>query len=236
MPFTPAVTGTYNFNPSMGDLTIQAFQMCGVRPVALTQEHMQTAVMAANLMQSTWSGQGVNLWQVSLSTVPLVQGTATYTLPSNIVSLLDLYITVGSGSTATNRYILPVSRSEYASYANPTSQGFPTTYWFNRQLTPTVSFWPVPDGNEVSFSYYACQNIQDASLGSGALADIPYYFQEAYVLGLAARLSLIWAQDKPQLVAGLAQMADKAFQVAASQNVETANLYISPSLQSYWKI
>ena len=53
-----ATTGLYTFNPSLGDLTIQAFQMCGVRPTALTQEHMQSALMAANLTNSEWAADG----------------------------------------------------------------------------------------------------------------------------------------------------------------------------------
>ena len=140
-------SGTYGFAPSLGSLTIYAFQLIGVRPAALLQEHLESAHMAANLVLADWANKGPNLWQIALTTVPLVQGTATYSVPGNIVNILDLYITVGTGSTAVNRYILPISRTEYASYADINQQGFPSTYWNDRLLAPTVTFWPVPDGN-----------------------------------------------------------------------------------------
>lgn len=228
-----SLTGTYAYNPSLGDLTLQAFQMCGVRPTALTQEHMQSALMAANLMMSTWSGKGVNLWQVTSTTVPLIQGQATYSVPANVVTMLDLYVSVASGTSTTDRYILPISRTEYASYANKSQQGFCTTYWFDRLLTPSVTFWPVPDGSAASFTYYACVQIQDSSLQSGALVDVPYYFLEAFAYGLAYRLAAIW---KPEITQGLKALADEAFAIAAEQNIETSSVYISPSLQGYFKI
>src|SRR5690242_6137387 len=97
-----ATTGTYNFDPSLGELTLYAFHLCGVRPAALTQEHMASAVTAANIMQSEWAARGVNLWKVELVTVPLVQGTATYSVDASVIVLLDGYITVGTGAAATD--------------------------------------------------------------------------------------------------------------------------------------
>jgi hypothetical protein len=168
---------------------------------------------------------------VELVTIPLVQGTATYSIPSNVIVIMDGYVTVNSGATPIDRYIMPISRSEYASYSNKSTQGFPTTYWHDRLISQTVTLWPVPDGNEASFSYYCVQQIQDAAFTSGQTADIPYYFLEAFVLGLAHRLAIIWAPDRAQ---GLKMLADEAYQIASEQNIETAQQYISPMLQSYW--
>jgi hypothetical protein len=230
---TPALTGTYGFNPNLGSLTIQAFQMCSVRPTALTAEHMESARMAANLLLSRWAGQGVSLWQIAATTVPLVQGMASYAVPSNVVAILDAYITVASGGANTDRIIMPVSRSEYASYPNKAQQGFPTVFWFDKLLTsPVVNLWPVPDGNEASLTYYALLQMQDASIGGGTLLDIPYYFLEPFVYGLAQRLALIW---KPELAVGYKALADEAYEIASTRNTEPSSLYISPMVGSYWR-
>jgi hypothetical protein len=141
-------SGTYTFQPSLGDVTLYAFNLVGVRPTALTQEHMQSAYMAANLVQAEWAARGVNLWKVEPVTQALTQGTATYSVSPSIITILDAYITVGTGSAATDRYILPISRTEYSTYANKTMQGFPTVYWLDRLQNPSVTLWPVPDGNE----------------------------------------------------------------------------------------
>lgn len=226
-----ATSGTFNFNPGLGECTIYALNLCGLRGTSILQEHMESARMATNMMLGRWSSQGVNLWAVDLQTVPLVQGQATYTVPANTIVMLDAYVVQNSSGAAINRVILPISRTEYASYSQPTQQGFPTTFWFDRLLAPTVTLWPVPDGNESSLNYYRVRQIQDANFTSGQQVEIPYYFLEAFSYGLAQRLATIWAPDK---AAGLKGFADEAYEIAASQNIETAQQYISPMLSQYF--
>jgi hypothetical protein len=228
-----AISGTTNFSPSLGEISLYAFNLCGLRSTQLLQEHMESARMAANLMLGRWSSQGVNLWAVDLQTVTLVQGTSTYTVPSSTVAMLDAYITVTNSGATQNRYITPISRTEYASYPNPNQQGFPTTYWFDRLLSPTVTLWPVPDGNEVSFSYYRVRQLSDANFTNGQQVEVPYYFLEAFCFGLAERLAMIWAPEKVQMIKPI---ADEAYQIAATQNVETSNIYVSPQVSGYWRV
>ena len=195
-------SGTYTFNPSLGELTIYAYQLIGIRPTAILQEHIDAARMATNMMFTRWSNQGVNLWQVDLVTVPLVQGTSTYNVDANTVVMLDAYIEYGS--PAIDRIILPVSRTEYASYPNKTQQGFPTIFWFDRLLSPTVTVWPVPDGNQTSLKYYRVIRIQDANMNGTENVDIPPIWLEAMAYGLAERLAMIWAPEKVQLIKPIA--------------------------------
>jgi hypothetical protein len=227
-----AISNTYTFNPSLGEITLYAFNLCGIRGTQILQEHMESARMAANMMLGRWSSQGVNLWAVDLQTIPLVQGTATYSVLANTVAMLDAYIVTTSSGSTTNRLILPISRTEYASYPNPTQQGFPTTYWFDRLLAPTVTLWPTPDGNETSFNFYRVRQLSDANFTNGQQIEMPYYFQEAFAFGLAERLAMIWAPEKVQMIKPL---ADEAYSIAATQNVETANYYISPMVSGYWR-
>jgi len=234
-PYKPAnwkTSGTYAFAPSLGEVTLYAFNLCGIRPTALLQEHMDSARMATNMLLGRWSSQGVNLWAVDLQCIPLKQGCSTYQVPSNTVVMLDAYIVQNSGNSAIDRLILPISRSEYSSYPNKQQQGFPTTYWFDRLLAPTVTLWPVPDGNESQFKYYRLRQIQDANFQDGQQIEIPYYFLEALAYGLASRLAMIWAPEKVQL---LKPMADEAYDIAASQNIETASFYISPLVAGYFR-
>ena len=225
-------SGTYSYNPSLGEVTLYAYNLIGIRNTSLLQEHMEAARMAANMMLGRWSSEGVNLWTVDLQTVTLVQGTSTYTVPDNTITMLDAYVTTGTGTNAINRIIMPVSRTEYASYPNKQQQGFPTTFWFDRLLSPNVTLWPVPDGNEVSFSYYRVRQVQDSNLSSGQTIEIPYYFLEAFAYGLAQRLAMVWAPDKVQL---LKPLADESYDLAARQNIETAQQYISPTISSYFR-
>ena len=225
-----ATSGTYTFNPSLGEVTLYAYQLIGIRPTALLQEHLDAARTATNMMLTRWSNQGVNLWQVTLVTVPLVQGTATYNVDANTVVMLDAYIEYGS--PAIDRIILPVSRTEYASYPNKAQEGFPTTFWFDRLLSPTVTLWPVPDGTQTSLKYYKVMRIQDANMNGTQEIDIPPIWLEAFAYGLALRLAMIWAPEKAN---GLKPFADEAYEIAAMQNVETAQQYISPQISGYFR-
>ena len=218
---------TTAYAPSLGNLFTSAFGRIGVRPPALTQQHLQDAYNEANFLQADWSADGITWWTVTLNTQALTQGTATYNVVAGTVSVLDVYINNGSS----NRLIMPFSRTDYASLANPTTQGFPTSCWWNRVLTPTITLWPVPDGNATyTMQYYTYNQTQDATLGSATAPSIPYFWLDAYVAGLAHRLARLYVPAMEQL---RAMDAEKAYMRACKQ-VETSPLYVTPGLQGYF--
>lgn len=238
-----ATSDTYAFNPGLGELTLYAYNLIGIRNTAVLQEHMEAARMASNMLCSRWSNMGVNLWAVDLVTVPLVTDQATYPVDGNTVAILDAYVQNDDSGANIDRIILPVSRTEYASYPNKEQQGFPTVYWFDRLISasrstgsagPTVTLWPVPntDNGPQSLKYYRVRQIQDSALTNGQTVEIPYLWLEAFAYGLALRLAQIW---NPQAVAMIKPMADESYQIAADQNVETAQQYISPTLSGYFR-
>lgn len=227
-----ATSGTYSFNPSLGELTLYAYQLIGIRPTAILQEHIDASRMATNMMFTRWSNQGVNLWQVAPYTQTLTAGLGIYPVDPSVVVILDAFITVTSGSVNTDRIILPISRTEYASYPNKGQQGFPTTFWFDRLLSPLLYLWPVPDGSQTSLTYYSVYRLQDANMNGTQEVDLPAIWLEAMVYGLAERLAQIWAPDK---VALMKPMADESYAIAAAQNIETAQQYISPQISGYWR-
>jgi hypothetical protein len=312
-------SGTYNFNPSLGEIVLYAYNLCEVRNTAIAQEHMEAARMASNMLLANWSNRGVNLWTVDLQTVQFNQtpkttgasgtgtiatltfatpntpvytvgtqitvsgvtpagynGTYTVTASSNgsvsyantttsaqtvagtissptpagtysvdpsTVVLLDAYVTTTQSiAQPIDRIILPVSRTEYASYPNKQQTGFPTVFWFDRlidssrsagSLGPQVTLWPVPDGtSSQSLSYYRVTQIQDSAFTAGQTVEIPYLWMEAFAYALAARLAIMW---NPQKAMMLKPLADEAYAIAAEQNVETAQQYISPQIQGYFR-
>ena len=233
-------SNTYTFAPSLGEITLYSYNLLGLRNTSLLAEHMEAARMAANMLCSNWSNRGVNLWAVDLVTVALVQGQASYDVDLNTVMILDAYMEIDNGGGAPiDRIIMPVSRTEYASYPNKEQQGFTTTFWFDRLIgtvspnKPTVTLWPVPDGSSAQYlKYYRVRQIQDAALQNGVQVEIPYLWMDAFAYGLAARLAVIWAPDKMQL---LKPLADEAYNVAAEQNIEQAQQYISPQIGGYFR-
>lgn len=226
-----STSGTYAFNPLIGDAALTAFSRIQVKSSALTQEHMFNVRMEGNLLQVDWSNKGVTLWTVDLQSVALVQGQATYDVPTNTVMMLDTYIS--TGSLPTNRWITPISRTEYASMPNPQQQAPPTVYWFDRLIAPTVTLWPVPDnGGPYTLEYYRYRQIQDAEFAGGNSPEVQYLFLDAWVAGLAHRLARHYA---PALEMLRKADAKDAWDVAANQNVENVNFYIVPGLRNYFR-
>jgi hypothetical protein len=226
-------SGTYNFAPSGAEIVLDAFGRILVRPAEITPSHMRDARMKMNLLLAEWSNIQPNLWEVGLQTLPLTQGEATYSMPASTVMILDMYVSIGAdASTATDRTLSPVSRTEYASYANKTQQGPPTVYWYDRLISQTVTFYLVPDGNgPYTAKFYSVRQTQDADVTNGQNVEIPYRFYDAYCAGLAWKLAETYA---PQLEERKLFLYNRAINIATTQDTENTPLYITPNLSGYF--
>ena len=226
-------SGTTAFNPSIGELVLHAYGLCGIRRPAITQEHLVDARMATNIMLAEWNNDTPNLWKVDLVSVPLVQGTAVYPVDPSTITVLDAYIRVNSGQEDQyDRIIWPISRTEYASMPNKLQQAEVTSFWFDRLISPSITLWQVPDGNgPYLLNYYRCSQIYDADLGSGQTVDLPTRWFGAFAWGLAARLAYSYA---PKQVALLEPKAKDALTQAMEQDVENVPLYFGPALSGYY--
>jgi len=228
-------SGTYNFSVSNGEVVLAAYERIKIFAPSIRVEHMMTARRELNFLLAEAANKQVNLWKVDKVSVPLINGQAEYAVDPKTVMILDGWITTGvsSPSDANDIYIVPISRTEYASYPNKAQQGFPTSYWYDRLVSPTITLWPVPDGSSATIlKYYRVRQVQDANLQNGQTVEIPYRWLEAFADGLAYRLARIWS---PQMAAGLKQVADESYQIAAAQDVESVNTYISPMIGSYFR-
>lgn len=223
-----STSGTYTYNPSLGSLALSAFARIGIKRTEVLAEHMSNAYNELNLLQGNWGADGILWWTVQLVQQPLTQGTATYSVPANAISVLDVYINNGSS----NRLIEPFSRTDYASLATPSEQGFPTTFWWDRLIDSTITLWPVPDNNATyTMSYYIYTQMMDANIRQGGQVQMPYFWLDALVAELAYRLSRCHAPALEQL---RKIDAKEAYQTACKQ-VETADMFITPSLSGYYR-
>jgi len=226
-------SSTYGFAPSVGDLVIAAYRRIQVHRAEIVTEHFADAKMELNLMQVQWANLGPLLWTVDLQTITLIPGQATYSVPADTVMMLDLYVsTVNGDGTNSDRTLTALSRTEYASMPDKGTQGGLTSFWFNRQISPTVTFWPVPDGTEATLSYYRFTQMQDAVSANAATPQAMYLCLDAYVAGLAHRLARIY---KPDNESAREADATKALNLMFSQVAEFVPLYIQPQASGYWR-
>lgn len=229
-----ASSATYSFNPAAADLIINAFGRIQIRRPALTAEMLSDAAMESNLLLTEWASKQPLLWKSETQDLGVItQGVATYTPAARTVAVLVAYIRSGTGTGQVDRVIGPLSTVEYQAMPTKTAQGTPSSFWFNRQIAPTISLWPTPDnGGPYNLILQTVSQVQDVSIASGTTLDAPYRFYDAFTAGLAHRLARIYA---PKLEAQRKADAIEAWSVAAGNDVESVNLYLAPALSSYYR-
>lgn len=192
---------------------------------------MADALMESNFQMTEMANLQPLLWKSELISQSLTQGTANYVLPSRVVMILIAYIETGTGTGVTDRVLGPLSTVEYASMPNKVMQSQPTAFWFQRTITPSITLWQVPDGNgPYTLFMQVVTQVQDVVVPNGVTLDLPYRFLDAYVSGLAARLARIHA---PEQWGAARQEADRTWEIASGNDVESVPFYLAPSIGYY---
>jgi len=168
---------------------------------------------------------GVNVWFLpsvpTLATYYRVRETAGATL-----SVQELYF----NTTLNDIPITAISRSEWVAYPNKNQTGRPTSYYFNRQINPSVTLWPTPSAPYNNLFYTRVEEMQDV----GSLvnsAQIPQRFFEAAASGLAWMLSIKYAPEKTEY---LEKCYREAFDEAAREDRERVPTRIYGSFMQGW--
>jgi hypothetical protein len=221
---------SYDFAPSLADVVITAYGRCGIRRSAVSPEHLHDAAMEANLLQSEWSNNQVNLWTVDLQSIPLVPGQAKYDVDPATVMILGTWISTNN-NPENDRIIISLDRDTYAAFPDKTTPGSPSQYWYDAQILPTITLWQPPDDAEPRvLKFYRARQIQDALLPDGLEPEVPYRFLDAYVSGLAWRVAVHHA---PAAAGGLKTLAKEAFDLAKNRDIEKSSLRIVPAMSIY---
>ena len=223
-------SGSFGFFPSLGEVTLNALSRIRIRGPMVLAEHLHQAWMEANLLQVEWSNKGPNLWKVTEQVIETVPGVPTYPIPSTTIMGLNVTIGTGDPPNETELTITPMTRQEYTMQPNKLQQARPTTFWFDRTISPTITLWPCP--NQVFNMHVWSFGQQMDAMQRGAMQlDVPYRWLDAAAAGLAYRLAMHYAND---LEAQRKAQSDDAYQAAATQDTETGSIYVLPMIQGYY--
>jgi hypothetical protein len=237
-------TGTSVFNLDLSDLIEEAFERCGQE--LRSGYDFRTARRSLNLLTIEWANRGINLWTIEQGTIPMVQGTNTYDLPTDTIDLLEHQIRTNAGqqNNQTDITISRISVSTYSTIPNKLAQGRPIQVWINRQSgasyptgsnpdrNPQIVVWPTPDQGTAQnpyyqFVYWRMRRIQDAGNAVNT-QDIPFRWLPCMVAGLAYYLSLKLPNMDVNRVMGLKQDYEQQFQFAAEEDREKAPIRFIP--------
>jgi hypothetical protein len=216
-----ATSGTVAFRPNVEEIIAEAYDRCGLGAETRTGYQAVSARRSLNLLFSEWANRGINYWAVSQNTLTLSDGTTSYTLPVGTIDIIDAVIRDGSTDKNINR----VTISEYNEIPNKTTEGKPSQYMIDRQYTPVIYFWNVPD-KTYTLNYWAMNQLDDIT-ASNQDADIPYRWSDCICAGLASKLSMKYAPEKFQL---LNEMYERSFNHASSSDNDGVSLRVQPTV------
>lgn len=220
-----ATSGTVAFRPDVEEIITEAYERCGIDTQTRTGYQAETARRSLNLLFSEWANRGINYWAVQNNTLSLTQGTTTYTLPAGTIDLISVVVRETVGSTTSDTVVERVSIDEYNQLPNKASSGKPSQYMLDKQYTPVLYVWQVPDSNSYSLVYWSINQLEDVTV-SNQDADIPYRWSDCICAGLAAKLAMKVA---PERLTMLNEMYERAFEYAASSDNDGVTLRIRPT-------
>ena len=220
-----ATSGTYTFRPDVEEIIAESFERVGMDAQNMTGYQASAARRSLNLLFSEFANRGINYWAVQNNTLALTQGTTTYTLPVGTIDLMDVVIRETVGSTQSDTVLPRVSISDYNQIPNKTTQAKPSQYMLDKQYTPVLYVWQVPDSNDYSLVYWSINQLEDVT-ASNEDADIPYRWSDCICAGLASKLALKYMPDKFNL---LNQVYERAFEFAASTDNDGVTLRVRPT-------
>lgn len=216
-----ATSGSRDFDLDVADIIEEAYERCGLE--LRTGYDAKTARRSLNLMFAEWANRGINLWTVKQGTQSLTAGTATYAFNATFTDLLEVVLRRDGTDFDLNR----ISRGEYLSIPNKTTQGRPSQYYYNRQTTPEINLWATPDSSSDTLVYYYIQRIEDADALVNT-TDAPFRFLPCIVAGLAYYLAMKKAPERIQL---LKTVYEEEFQRAADEDEDRVPLKLQPSFE-----
>jgi hypothetical protein len=216
-----ATSGSRDFNLDVGEIIEEAYERCGLE--VRTGYDARTARRSLNLMFAEWANRGINMWTVEQGTITLTQGQAQETLLPDVVDVLEIVLRRGNTDYEVER----ISRGDYVTLPNKNTQGRPSQFLFDRQISPVINLWAVPENSTDQIIYYYVQRIEDADTLVNT-TDMPFRFYPCMVAGLAYYIAMKRAPDRIQL---LKSVYEEEFQRAADEDEDRVPLKLQPSIQ-----
>ena len=215
--------------PDLPEIFEEAFERAGQE--LRSGYDLKTARVSFNPLSLEWQTRGLNLWTIASGTQSLAAGTATYTLPSDTVDLLEHQLRTGSGTNQKDTNLERISVSTYAQQNQKNLQGRPTQIFVERLAGSTqVTLWPVPDGTETyTLFYYRLEGTDGLSSGiSGTTTNfIPPRWVPCLVAGLAYQISMKKAGSE-QRAAALKEEYEFQYQLAAGEDADRVSVRFVP--------
>lgn len=185
-----AVSVNYTFQLNRNALIRRAFQLAGV--LSATDVPLDDDVAMAsdflNLELDSLQAMGVILRSVSTSSLTLVGGTSTYTLPATVLDVLPNATVKATSTTTTETPVTSIGHDRYLMLTDKTTAGTPTLMYLERGSSFTVKLWPVP--SVAGYLQYKTVAFLRDSDSAAVDTDLGRHWHEAIMYALAAMIAM----------------------------------------------
>jgi hypothetical protein len=216
-------SGSKDFELDVSDYIEEAFERCGLE--VRTGYDMKTARRSLNLMLAEWANRGLNQWTIKNRSETMVAGTGEYTLNADIIDVLSVVVRRDGTDYALER----LSRDEYLSIPNKTTQSRPNQFFLDRQNTPVLKLWPVAENSTDVVIYDCLTRMDDADTYTNTM-DMPFRFYPCLAAGLSYYIAMKRAPNRIQL---LKAVYEEEFERAMQEDRDRASFNVVPQYQYF---
>ena len=217
------VSNSKNFELDVAEYIEEAFERCGLE--VRTGYDLKTAKRSLNLMLAEWANRGLNQWTIKQRTQTVTQADGEYDLGTDVIDVLSLVVRRDNTDFALTR----VSRDTFLSIPNKTPQGRPSQFFLDRQITPNLKIWPIPENSTDVIHYDALTRMDDADAQVNTL-DMPFRFYPCLAAGLAYYIALKRAPNRLQL---LKAVYEEEFERAMAEDRDRASFNVVPQFEYF---
>ena len=217
------LSSSKDFELDVADYIEEAFERCGLK--ARTGYDLKTAKRSLNLLFADWANRGLNQWTIKQRTFTVASGDGEISLDADVIDVLSLVVRRDGTDYSLSR----VSRDEYLSIPTKTTTGRPTQFFLDRQITPNLKLWPLPDNSTDVIIYDALTRMDDADTYINTV-DMPFRFYPCLAAGLAYYIAMKKAPERLQI---LKPIYDEEITRAMDEDRDRASFRVAPDLRSY---
>ena len=217
------VSGSKDFELDVADYVEEAFERCGLE--VRTGYDLKTAKRSLNLMLADWANRGLNQWTIKQRTITTVAGDGDYDLSKDVIDILSVVVK----RNGTDYSLQRLSRDGFLSIPNKSTQSRVNQFFLDRQVTPVLKLWPVPDNGTDVIYYDALTRVDDADIYTNTM-DMPFRFYPCLAAGLAYYIALKRAPNRIQL---LKSVYEEEFDRAATEDRDRSSFNVVPKYDNY---
>ena len=216
-------SGTYSFDMNIEEIISRAYEWAEGELV--TGEDLKKARIALQLLLIDMQNRGHPLAEIQNKTFTTVSASASYTLPTDVVDVLDVVVVRSSVATPLERIPL----FEYHNISDKTTQGLPSQYTIQRaRSAPIMTLYQTPDKSTDTIDYWCVTRIEDVGTNYQNNLDLSYRYLPAVTFGLAYFLSLGRTGFDPAKRAELLNNYTMTLDAAMIEDTDRSSYQVTP--------